>query len=271
MTVYVEYAFLDNFAMDFLLLFFASVTLKISFKWWRLSLGAFLGTVVALVSVYLSGILAYLAKALCLFAMCAATIGLGKKLFWHILLTLAYTFVVGGAITGIFNLLQVDYVTQNGFYYNAPVPLFVIFIAIAFVAVVCYLLHGFVLKSKQIAPFLQKVKLHLENSYSLLGFCDSGNGVSHDGVPVCFITKRNAKIAEEFAKKVLVGKTVLVEVQTLAGQKNVVAISAVLEVFNENHDVLLAFSPVHGQTQYDVLLNSVFCQGISKNQKGGLI
>ena len=55
MTVYVEYAFLDNFTMDCLLLFFACVTLKISFKWWRVALGAFVGTVCALATVYVSG------------------------------------------------------------------------------------------------------------------------------------------------------------------------------------------------------------------------
>lgn len=265
MTVYVEYAFLDNFAMDFLLLFFASVTLKLRFKWWRLLLGSAVGTAVALLSVYLHGIWTYLAKALCLFAMCAATIGFGKKLFWHILLTLAYTFVTGGAIVGVFNLLNVDYAAQDGFFYNAPVPLFVYFVAVALVAVVCYLLHAFVQESKKITPFLQKVKLHADKTYSLLGFCDSGNSVTHNGLPVCFLAKRNAEIAEYFAEMVLRDETISVEVQTLTGRKTVVAIAATVEICGMEHSVLLAFSPLNG-AQYDVILNAEFCNVAQKSE-----
>lgn len=264
MTVYVEYAFLDNFAMDFLLLFFASVTLKLRFRWWRLILGATVGTVIALITVYLKGIVLYVTKALCLFAMCFVTVGWGKKLFWHILLTLAYTFVTGGAILGIFNLLNVDYATQNGFYYNATVPLFVYLGAILAVVAICYSLHAFVMQTKQIAPFLQKVVLHLDKAYDMCGFCDSGNSVMQNGVPVCFIAKRNRQIAEYFAAKLLRGETVSIEVQTLTGRKTVVAIESTLEVRGEKYGILLALSPVKGQTQYDVILNSVFCSAVAE-------
>ncbi len=259
MTVYVEYAFLDNFTMDFLLLFFSATTLKIRFRWWRLALGATVGTVVALLTVYLNGVILCVAKAFCLFAMCFVSIGRGKKLFWHILLTLTYTFVTGGAIVGIFNLLNVDYTTQDGFYYNMPVPLFVYFLAVAAVVVMCYAVHAFVVKSKQVAPFLQKIVLHLDKSYDMCGLCDSGNSVVQNGVPVCFLAKRNGHIAECFAEKILCGESVSVEVQTLVGRKSVVAIDATLEMHGKKHSILLAFSPVKGQTQYDVILNSVFC------------
>ncbi len=227
-------------------------------------MGAAVGTAIALSTVFLEGFWLYAAKLVCLGAMCLVSIGWGKKLFWHILLTLTYTFVIGGAIVGIFNLLNVSYVAENGFCYNMPVPLFVYFFAVAFVSAACYLLHAFVVQTKQIAPFLQKVRLHLDKTYDMCGFCDSGNSVVQNGTPVCFLSKQNKHVAQYFATKILHGETVSVDVQTLTGRKTVVAVSASLEVHGEMHSVLLAFSPVKGETRYDVILNSAFCTAVTE-------
>lgn len=259
MTVYVEYALLDNFTMDFLLLFFAALTLKVGFRWWRITLGAFVGTVTAIGSVFLYGVWAYVGKIVCLFAMCITAIGVGKKLFWFVLLTLAYTFLAGGTIVGVFNLLKISYVTENGFCYNAPVPLFVFFVAIVLVSVGGYALHFFVIQTRQVAPFLRKVTVRLDNTYNLQGFCDSGNSVSCNGVPVCFVTDGNSKICNEIAQKLLCGKTHSVQIQTLAGSKTIVAVCATLQVENCSHSIMLAYAPQKCKTQYQIILHSSFC------------
>ena len=260
MTVYVEYAFLDNFTMDFLLLFCAALTLKIRFRWWRLVLGACVGTAIALATVYVCGFWQYVAKALCLFLMCATSVGFGKKLFWHILLTLAYTFVTGGAIVGLFNLFRVEYVSQNGFCYNMPVPLFVYFLAVTLCALLCYFLCAFVSQNKKIAPFLRKVKLSLDKTYTLLGFCDSGNTVSYNGLPVCFVTKKIGGVSAYFAQKILKGETVQAEVCTLTGTKKVTAVFATVTVGKTERKILLALPFSACKTQYDLILNGEFCE-----------
>lgn len=261
MTVYVEYAFLDNFTMDCLLLFFACVTLKISFKWWRMALGAFVGTVCALATVYVSGFWSYVAKAACLFLMCVTTVGFGKKLFWHILLTLAYTFVMGGAIVGIFNLLKVQYVNGDGLYYNMPVPLFVYFLGVALVCFLTYSLTVFVRQTKKIAPYLKKVQVFLQKPYTVTGFCDSGNTATCDGLPVCFVTKKFGNVQEFFAQKMLCKQTRRVEVATLTGAKEVVAVQTELQVEQTSYKVFLALPSVKCETQYELLLPAQFSGG----------
>jgi len=263
MSVYLEYAFLDNFTMDCILLSCACLTLKIRFKWWRVALGALCGTATALATVYIDGFWVYPAKAACLIVMCVVTVGFGKKLFWHILLTLAYTFVTGGAIVGLFNLLQVDYLSQNGLCYNMPVPLFVYFLAVGLVVFLCYSVAVFVKQTKKVAPFLKKVQLVLDGkTYCVSGFCDSGNTVSHNGVPVCFVTKKFKGFAEFFAAQVLQGATVSVPISTLTGSKTVAAVSAKLQCEGCSLcDVYLALPTEKCQTQYELLLSNLIFGG----------
>ena len=258
MSVYLEYAILDNFTMDCILLACACLTLKIRFKWWRVALGALVGTATALATVYVKGFWMYPAKIACLVVMCVVTIGFGKKLFWHILLTVAYTFVTGGAIVGLFNLLKIDYVSDNGLCYNMPVPLWVYFLAVGLTAFLCYSVAVFVKQTKKVAPYLKKVKVLLDGTaHRVSGFCDSGNTVTHNGVPVCFVTKKFKGFAEFFAAKVLAGETVSVVISTLAGSKSVVAVAAKVQCDGETlTDVYLALPAEKCQTQYELLLSN---------------
>ena len=261
MSVYVEYAFLDNFTMDFLLLYCAAITLKIRFRWWRVVLGALVGTATALATVYVHGFWVYPAKIACLIVMCIVTVGFGKKLFWHILLTCAYTFVTGGAIIGLFNLFKIDYLTEQGLLYNMPVPLFVYFLGAGLTVFLCYSIAVFVKQTKKIAPYLKKVKLILDGkTFTVSGFCDSGNTVCHNGVPVCFVTKKFKGFAPYFAEKVLSKQTVSVTFSTLAGQKTVTAVSAQLQCDSAPlQEIYLALPAEKCQTQYELLLsNQIF-------------
>lgn len=260
MTVYLEYAILDNFTLDFFLLFCASVTLKLPFKKRRVALGAAVGTGIALLSVYVCGVWLYILRAACLLAMCAVTVGFGKKLFWHILLTLAYTFVTGGAIVGIFNLLGVAYVAENGFFYNMPVPLFVYVIGVCAVAFLCYSLAVFVRQTREAVPYLKKVRVHLGKQVcSVLGFCDSGNTVFCRDLPVCFVTKNFGNFRQFFAERILQGKFQRVQVATLVGAQTVCAVQAELETDGICRDVFLALPAQKCQTHYELLLNGAFC------------
>lgn len=226
-------------------------------------MGALCGTAIALVSVFVGGFWVYPLKAACLVLMCVVTVGFGKKLFWHILLTLAYTFVTGGAIVGLFNLLQVDYLSQNGLCYNMPVPLFVYFIAVGLVVFLCYSIAVFVKQTKKVAPFLKKVQIVLDGkTYCVTGFCDSGNTVSHNGVPVCFVTKKFKGFAEFFAAQVLKGTTESVSIATLAGSKTVAAVSAQLQCEDcPLCNIYLALPAEKCQTQYELLLSNLIFGG----------
>ena len=259
MNVYIEYVVLDNLVIDTLLLWAVTLTLKIPYKKYRIFLGGCVGAACAVASVYVSGYWTYLVKTACLVLMCIVAVGFGKKLFWHILLTVAYTFVLGGAIVGLFNLFKVDYLTQSGEYYQLNVPLFVYALAVALTAFLCYSITVYVKQVKKIAPHMAKITVKLDKTYSLSGFCDSGNTLTHDGVPVCFVTKKFNGFAEYFAVQALNGGTVNITVTTVAGSKTVQAVKGKIVANGIERDVYLALPAEKCQTMYNVILSNEFC------------
>ena len=261
MNVYIEYVILDNLVIDTLLLWAATITLKIPYKKFRVILGGAVGAACAVASVFVTGFLTYVVKTVCLVSMCIVTVGFGKKLFWHILLTTAYTFVLGGAITGLFNLFKIDYLTSNGEFYQMRVPLFVYVLAVALVGFLCYSIAVYVKQIKKISPHIAKIVVKLDKSYNLSGFCDSGNTLSHNGLPVCFVTKKFSGFTDYFAQQTLAGNTVNIEVTTVTGSTTVKAIKGEVVVNGKQREVYLALPVSKCQTMYNVILSNEFCGG----------
>ena len=261
MNVYVEYVLLDNFVIDTLLLWAVALTLRLPYKKWRLALGGAVGAACAVASTFVFGFWLYFVKAACLFLMCLVAVGFGKKLFWHILLTFAYTFVLGGAVVGLFNLFKVDYLNGDGQFYQMKVPLFVYAIAVALVAFLCYSTVVYVKTAKKSAPFRVKVQIELDKIYTVDGFCDSGNSLSYSGVPVCFVTKSFKGFADYFVRQTLAGKVVTVDVATVAGVQKVTAVEGKITLRGEQKKVYLALPKEKCQTDYNVLLSNEFCGG----------
>ena len=261
MNVYIEYVILDNFVIDTLLLWAVALTLKIPVKKYRLVLGGLVGASCAVASVYVSGAWTYLIKTACLALMCIVAVGFGKKLIWYILLTVAYTFVLGGAIVGLFNLFKVDYLTDSGEFYDMRVPFFVYVLAVALVGLLCYCIVTYVKQLKKVAPYLAKIVVTLDKDYQLTGFCDSGNTLTHNNMPVCFVTKKFAGFTDYFAKQTLCGKVVSIDVATVAGVSQVKAVEATVSARGKRTKVYLALPQEKCQTIYNVILSNEFCGG----------
>lgn len=260
MNVYVEYVIVDNLTIDILLLWAAAVTLKLPYKWWRLALGGVVGALCAVLSVFVQGWLVYLVKAACLVAMCLTACGIGKKLLWYILLVTAYTFVLGGAVVAVFHLLKVDYVTENGEFYDLDVPLFVYVLAVFFTAFLTYSAVFYVKQTRKVAPYLTKAKVTFNGKQiTVSAFCDSGNTLTHEGVPVCFVTKSFGGFADYFAEQTLLGNTCQIEVVTVTGTQNVVAVNAVVEARGRTVQAYLALPSQKCKTVYNLILSNVFC------------
>ena len=261
MNVYVEYVIADNLVLDTLLLWCAAVTLKLPVSKFRVFLGGVVGAFCAVASVWLNGVWLYLLKGACLLTMCTVAVGFGKKLFWYILLTVAYTFVAGGAIIGLFHLFNVDYLNGDGKFYQMDVPLFVYVLALCAVAFLCYSIAVYVKQIKKIAPHIVKITVKLQKNYRLTGFCDSGNTLTYDGVPVCFVTKKFDGFADYFAQQLLQRKCVNVPVSTVAGTVTVQAVQAEITAGDKQMNVYLALPAEKCQTMYNVLLSNEFCGG----------
>lgn len=267
MNVYIEYVILDNLTVDVLLLWAAAITLKLPYKWWRLFLGGIVGALCAVASVFVSGWTVYIVKTVCLAAMCITVIGFGKKLLWYILLTVAYTFVLGGAIVAVFHFFHLSYVTENGEFYNLNVPLFVYVAAVLLTAFLCYSIVFYVKQTKKIAPYMTKAKVSFDGKQTVVSaFCDSGNSLEYCGVPVCFVTKSFNGFADYFARQTLSGNACKIEVVTVVGSQFVSAVEATVEARSKRLNVYLALPSKKCKTPYNIILSNVFC-AVSDSEK----
>lgn len=261
MNVYIEYVILDNLSVDLLLLWAAAVTLKLPYKWWRLVSGSAVGALCALLSVFVSGWLVYAVKTLCLVLMCITSCGLGKKLFWYILLTVTYTFILGGAIVAVFNFFNVSYLTENGEFYNLDVPLFVYVLAAFFTLLLCYSVAVYVKETKKIAPYLVKAKVYLQGKeIAVSAFCDSGNTLMHNGIPVCFVTKKFNGFTDFFAEQTLQSNVCKIQAVTVTGTQTVLGARGLVQANGKRLEVYLALPCDKCQTTYNLILANAFCQ-----------
>ena len=139
------------------------------------------------------------------------------------------------------------------------VPLFVYVVAVALVVFLCYSIVFYVKQIKKIAPHIVKISVKLDKTYNLSGFCDSGNTLTHDGLPVCFVTKSFAGFTRYFACQTLEGKTVDVEVTTVTGSTKVKAIKGEVTCNGVERQVYLALPVSKCKTMYNLILSGDFC------------
>ena len=261
MDVYIEYVILDNLTIDVLLLWLAAITLKLPYKRWRIFLGGAVGTLCAVLSVFVSGWTVYLVTAFCLVIMWITACGAGKKLLWYILLVCAYTFVLGGAIIAVFHFFKVDYVTENGEFYSLNVPLFVYVLAAFLAAFLCYSIAVYVKQTKKIAPFLTKAKVFFnETAADVSAFCDSGNTLTFNGIPVCFVTKKFKGFTDYFAEQTLHGNVTKIEVTTVVGTQFVSAVLASVQACGKRMQTYIALPADKCNTPYNLILSNLFME-----------
>lgn len=117
MEVYIEYAIIDNLIMDYVLLKSAARLTKSKESFFRLSMGALVGCVVAVILPVFNlndGVLFFIKILL---GMLICLIGCNFKSVFHYFrffnVFLLLTFAVGGAIIGILTLMGIDYSTEG--------------------------------------------------------------------------------------------------------------------------------------------------------------
>lgn len=227
MKVYVEYVLIDNFLIDYMLLkaTFATTGKPVSRK--RLFLVSALGATFALLlplieGVYIVGTL-YKTFSGLLIVLLSSKHFTFREYYITTLTFFALTFLTGGAIIGVSEMLKIDYSSEP-------------FIALIFAPV--YLLIkiiGAVIRyfsrRNSVQTFLYKVKIINGKVEEIVqGFLDSGNTVYEGGLPVIFCTKSLAK--KLILECSLKNPPFKIEIVTVSGraQKTAFKISA-LEIY----------------------------------------
>lgn len=187
MTVYVEYVLIDNLVIDYLLLkaTFSLTAIKVGKG--RLLFCAFLGALIALLYPLLENypliftpIKVFSGLLLVLLAHNFKSI---RSYFINAVVFFCYTFIVGGALMGIYSLFNVDYSSEISI---ALIIIPVYLLIKGLMAVITYLY-----RKKDVACFTVDCVVVLKGKeMALRGFYDTGNGVYDGDSPVVFCDKK---------------------------------------------------------------------------------
>ncbi len=247
MQIYAEYALLENFCMDYMLLYTAKIAVKNPAGYGRLAVSSVLGACFAVLFplIKLSGVLGTAVKIAFGFVMCAVA-GKFAKFKGYLLFCGAFTaatFVLGGALVALFSLANISYMAGEGYLISSVpvgIPLFCLFLLAAAVKA---LLKRFGKVSRR------QVQCRIycgEKAAVCKGFFDSGNKVYHHGAPVSVVPVYIAcKLVD------ISGIKSFVEIHTVAGNSKISVFTADKieiddgEKVTERRGVLLGVSPKH--------------------------
>lgn len=230
MEIYIEYALLENFLYDGVLLWLAYRAARVETRGWKLCLSAGIGAVFAVIyplfglPLWAGGVCKIAVGALlCLlpFPQLRAR-GQMKRYALTCLLFFTFSFGFGGALLGVYGPLSL----------GEKIPSWLVFIGFALLSVCGIYLVKNLYARRRIHSACYPCRLYVgEEAVSVLGFYDSGNLATYKDVPVCFISP--AIFYDLMGDKILKdGGQVCDEmmISTLSGEKKVRLYSGKIEV-----------------------------------------
>lgn len=194
MQVYIELAVLENFCMDFTLLYCAKLASKNRAGWRRIALASSLGAAFAVVfPLFRLGtalsIVLKIASGL-LICLAAGRFSKLKNYLFFCALFFGFSALLAGVIVGVFSLAGVAFEEGEGYIYSS-VPVGVpLFFALLLVVAARAIKNRFFKGGKRAVEVVISLG---DKSMSLRGFFDSGNRVYHFGEPVSIIPKSAAE------------------------------------------------------------------------------
>lgn len=214
MQVYAEYALLENFCMDFMLLYCAKAATKNPAKYFRLFASSVLGASFAVVYPLfgVGGAVGIAIKLAVGGAMCAVA-GKYQSFKGYIKFTAAFcavSFAIGGGLIAIFSLAGVAYEEGSGFLLSS-VPVGIPAFAVVIAAILIKKLKSKVVAARNIVATCRFYSG--EKCAVCTGFYDSGNKVYCKGAPVSIVPKAIAEKLTEIA-----GIKTCVDIHTVAGK-----------------------------------------------------
>ncbi len=219
MVVYIEFAFAENFFIDFTLLFLAVKTVKGKVKLLSLTFSALVGTAFALVFplLELPNAVAVALKLLAGVLLCLLAVRRGK-LKQTLIMTgffYLYTFCLGGLLIAVYNMAGWEY-TENGLFVLSSAPAALVISGAVFFAILLLSSLGRIFRR------IKFIRKSIKCSLTLRGkrveeraLLDSGNCLTVDGNPVSIVSlSLAARLVDGFHQ---VTKARKVEVSTVNG------------------------------------------------------
>lgn len=245
MEVYIEYALLENFCVDFMLLSLSSKICAIKIKNRRLILSAIalsvLGVIFPLIPLekHLAYALKFLVPVPILFlTVWGCTSGLKTRIRLHRaaffnVAFLVMSFAYAGALIAVFDLVKIEYTATDGGFVLTKIPVGCSVLGLCAFWLLLKKCIARVYAKKTKNRFIYPCKIRVgKNEKHADCFLDSGNIVKADGVPVCFVSAHvffDLRLGQTF----LDGKRI--KISTMSGEKYVDAYLAdEMEIYFEN-------------------------------------
>ena len=257
MEIYVEYAFLENFLFDYVLLRLAFYAAKIKVKRKTLALSAACGGGFALLFPLLGtvGVIATVCKLSVGALLCMLPFHrLTTKQVWgkYVLTTMlffAFSFGFGGSLLGVYSQFSLT---------GTPVvPAYAVMLGfVILTAFTLYFMKKVYQKRAIYARIFPCILRSGEVSVTADGFLDSGNLARKNGLPVCFLSPDVFHAL--FSSKIEQDRGQVFDemsIRTLAGEKKVRLYLAEIEVNGERKQAYFATNSNMIGREYQILLN----------------
>ena len=256
MIVYVEYVLINNFIIDYLVLKATFLTTGQSLSKKRLIVSSFLGATLSLVFPLVENVggISVMVKICCglLITLVCANYPSARAYFINTIVFFCYTFLMGGVIIGVFNLLNVDY-HKEPFVAVMAIPVYILLKF--FSGVIKY-----IYRLKEIRSRTYDITLKLNGkTVTCTGFFDTGNALFDGERPVIVCSK--GFFANNFAQQLIKIKLKKITVNTVNGQSENIAVELesveiyILDKPNIFNNVTLMVSPYSVGDGYDVILH----------------
>ncbi|MBQ9734404.1 MAG: sigma-E processing peptidase SpoIIGA [Clostridia bacterium] len=267
MTVYIEYVLLDNLIIDYLLLKATfAITGKIVSRG-RLFLCALLGAVVALlyplleVSLIISTTVKILAGML--IVLIASNYRRAKEFYVCAVIFFTLTFLTGGAITGIFSILNLPP--------SSEISVALMFLPVYLVIRMVLSVVKYIYRKKHVAGLIYKAELHLYDKFvSSLAFMDTGNCLTDGLSPMIVVSKKVfSKLVGDNICKLKVKE---IEIDTIGGKTKTLSfkIERLVLYFSDlpniYSNVTACVAPNVIGDGYDVILHPAFMEKENKDE-----
>ena len=268
MTVYIEYAFLQNFFLDGVLIWLSSKGMKRKIKRKNLLISSLFGAIFAVVYplLRLTSILGVLLKLSAGLLLCMLAFGKmqGEKEWKDYLLFtslfFALSFLFGGALNGV---------TQGGAIRNLKTVITPL--AFVFFSFTCLRCFAKLYKKRAVLRCVYDcVITNGEKSFQSQGFLDSGNAATKKGFPVCFVSPE--VIYELWGEEMILGKgggqvCDEMSITTMSGERKILLYKGGLEIMANGkrrviQEVYFAPSANMISREYTMILHSrIFDEG----------
>ena len=273
MVVYIEYAFLENTLFDFALLSLSFLLCKTKTAWWKILISACIGGVFAVVFplILLPNALLIFLKIAVGFLLCLLAFPrIKNRKEWgryalNVGVFFFLTFVYGGALTALFSAI-----------FPQKTPIFLVVLGFALLSLLTLVLVKKLYQKRKLFQGIYSCEiLYKQRVFALLGYLDSGNLASKNGLPVCFLSP--AVFYDIFGEEILFqteeekdedGGQVRDEmvIATMSGERKVQLFRARIKVkipSMESREIEVYFTPSKHMLnrEYQVLLNVGIIKG----------